>query len=683
MPTNTLLLEVGTEELPPKSLNNLREALQQNIEAGLNQAELSHGKVESFATPRRLGILVHDLADRQPDQNVEKRVHAVKSAFDDDGEPTKALAGFMRGCDVADPSQLDTITTNKGDYLVYRAIKSGLDLPSLLEELLGSAVTALPVDRRMRWGKSRLEFVRPVQWLVCLYGSSVIPIQLLGKEASNTSSGHRFMSGGQFEITKANDYVELCRTNYVLADFTERKNLIREQVVDLAAREKAHLEIDEDLLNEVTSLVEWPRALAGGFDSSFLNVPPEVLISAMKEHQRYFHLVDNNGKLVPRFITISNIESLDSSQVVAGNERVIRPRLADAAFFFDQDTRTSLEQKSARLENVVFQADLGTYAQKCDRIAALAAYIAQQLGSDTDAAKRAGKLCKADLVSDMVGEFPDLQGTMGSYYARHDKETEEVCIAIAQHYRPTQSGGILPTSDVASCVALADKIDSLTGIFGINQPPTGSRDPFALRRQSLGVIRICVENQLNIPLNDCLNEASRIYGRAFDTVNVSNYIVERLTSYYQEQGIPGDVVEAATNSASTSVNLLAIDDVVRTLQSFRNGPAAKSIVAANKRVANFLKKAGPSDLASSFDASVATDEAEIALGRALNKLDLSKSKGAGAKLEKLAVLQEPVDHFFDEVMVMAEDEKVRKNRLGLLQKLRQQFLEVADFSLLQ
>jgi len=683
VPTNTLLLEVGTEELPPKSLNNLREALQQNIEAGLNQAELSHGKVESFATPRRLGILVHDLADRQPDQNVEKRGPAVKSAFDDDGEPTKALAGFMRGCDVADPSQLDTITTNKGDYLVYRAIKSGLDLPSLLEELLGSAVTALPVDRRMRWGKSRLEFVRPVQWLVCLYGSSVIPIQLLGKEASNTSSGHRFMSGGQFEITKANDYVELCRANYVLADFTERKNLIREQVVDLAAREKAHLEIDEDLLNEVTSLVEWPRALAGGFDSSFLNVPPEVLISAMKEHQRYFHLVDNNGKLVPRFITISNIESLDSSQVVAGNERVIRPRLADAAFFFDQDTRTSLEQKSARLENVVFQADLGTYAQKCDRIAALAAYIAQQLGSDTDAAKRAGKLCKADLVSDMVGEFPDLQGTMGSYYARHDKETEEVCIAIAQHYRPTQSGGILPTSDVASCVALADKIDSLTGIFGINQPPTGSRDPFALRRQSLGVIRICVENQLNIPLNDCLNEASRIYGRAFDTVNVSNYIVERLTSYYQEQGIPGDVVEAATNSASTSVNLLAIDDVVRTLQSFRNGPAAKSIVAANKRVANFLKKAGPSDLASSFDASVATDEAEIALGRALNKLDLSKSKGAGAKLEKLAVLQEPVDHFFDEVMVMAEDEKVRKNRLGLLQKLRQQFLEVADFSLLQ
>jgi len=683
VPTNTLLLEIGTEELPPKSLNKLQKALEQNIVAGLDQAELSHGEVESFATPRRLGILVHELADRQPDQNVEKRGPAVKSAFDDNSEPTKALAGFMRGCGVTDPSQLDTITTDKGDYLVYRAIKSGLELPSLLEDLVGTALTALPVDRRMRWGKSRLEFVRPVQWLVCLYGSSIIPIQLLGKEAGNTSSGHRFMSDGQFEITRANDYIEACRKHYVLADFTERKNLIRKQIVELASLENAHLEVDDDLLDEVTSLVEWPKALAGGFDSSFLKVPPEVLISAMKEHQRYFHLADNKGKLIPRFITISNIDSLDSSQVVAGNERVIRPRLADAAFFFEQDTRTSLEKKAERLKNVVFQADLGTYAEKCHRISGLAAYIAQQLGLDTKTAARAGKLCKADLVSDMVGEFPDLQGTMGSYYASHDSEADDVCIAIAQHYRPTQSGGILPTSDLASCVALADKIDSLVGIFGINQPPTGSRDPFALRRQSLGVIRICVENQLSFSLEDCLAEASRLYGKGFDTANVSSYIVERLTSYYQEQGLPGDVVEAATNRASTAVNLLEIDDVVRTLQSFRNGPAAGSIVAANKRVANLLKKAGPDNLTGTFDSSLATDEAEIVLGRVLSELDLSKSKGAGAKLEKLAILQEPVDNFFDEVMVMADDEKVRKNRLGLLKALRHQFLEVADFSLLQ
>jgi len=683
VPNNTLLLEIGTEELPPKSLNSLREALHQNIASGLKQSELSHGRVESFATPRRLAILVHDLADRQPDQKIEKRGPAVKSAFDSDGRPTKALSGFMRGCNVADPLQLDTVTTGKGDYLVYRATKSGLDLASLLEGLVGTALSALPVDRRMRWGKSRSEFVRPVQWLVCLHGKTIIPIQILGKEANNTSSGHRFMSGGQFEIADANDYVEVCRKNHVLADFNERKSLIREQIVKIAAQEKAHLEIDEDLLNEVTSLVEWPRALAGGFDRAFLDVPAEVLISAMKEHQRYFHLVDDSGNLVPRFITLSNIESLDSSQVVTGNERVIKPRLADAAFFFDHDTRTSLETKFTRLENVVFQADLGTYAEKSHRISALASYIAQQLGSDSDTAKRAGKLCKADLVSDMVGEFPDLQGTMGSYYARHDKESEEVCIAIAQHYRPTQSGGVLPISEVASCVALADKIDSLIGIFGINQPPTGSRDPFALRRQSLGIIRICVENQLDISLNDCLSEACRLYERDFGIGNVSSYIVERLTSYYQEQGITSDVVEAATNNSSTSVNLLAMDDVVRTLQSFRNGPAAKSIVAANKRVTNFLKKAGPNDLASNFDPAVATDEAEIALGRVLSELDLTQSKGAGEKLEKLAVLQKPVDHFFDDVMVMAEDENVRKNRLGLLRILRQQFLEVADFSLLQ
>tara|TARA_B110000503_G_scaffold3200_1_gene4232 strand:- start:2902 stop:4953 length:2052 start_codon:yes stop_codon:yes gene_type:complete len=681
--TKSLLFELGTEELPPKSLNNLRQALQRNIESGLEQAELAHGEVESFATPRRLAILVHDLADRQPDQNVEKRGPAVKSAFKEDGEPTKALEGFMRGCDVAEPSQLDTITTNKGEYLVYRATKTGLDLPSLLEELLKSSLSTLPIDRKMRWGKSRLEFVRPVQWLVCLYGTSVIPVELFGKRASNISAGHRFMSGGEFKIAKANDYVELCRTNFVVPQFDERKSLIREQVMDLAAQEEAQLELDEDLLNEVTSLVEWPRALAGGFDRKFLEVPPEVLISAMKEHQRYFHLVDKSGRLMPRFITISNIESLDSSQVVAGNERVIRPRLADAAFFFERDTRTSLAEKFERLENVVFQADLGTYAEKCHRISELAGYIAQQLELEKDAATRAGLLCKADLVSDMVSEFPDLQGTMGSYYARHHNEADEVCTAIGEHYRPTQSGGILPTSEVASCVALADKIDSLVGIFGINQPPTGSRDPFALRRQSLGVIRICVENQLNITLDGCLAESSRLYGRSFDTTNVLNYIRERLTGYYQEQGITGDVVEAATNSNSTSVNLLQIDDVVRTLQSFKNGPAAVSIVSANKRVANFLKKAGPKDRVSTFDPAIATDNAEVMLGRALAALDLSDSKGAGAKLEKLASLQEPVDQFFDEVMVMAEDENVRKNRLGLLSELRRQFLEVADFSLLQ
>ena len=683
MPNNTLLLEIGTEELPPKSLNALRKALKQNIISGLKKAELSHSEVHGFATPRRLGILVDELADRQPDQKIEKRGPAVKAAFDNDGVATKALVGFMSGCGIKDLTQLETVTTNKGDYLVYRVTKIGLGLPSLLEAVLGVALAALPIDRRMRWGKSRLEFVRPVQWLVCLYGTEIVPIELLGKKAANKSSGHRFMSGGEFKIPRANDYVELCRENFVVVDFTERKNLIREQVVDLARQEKAHLEIDEALLEEVTSLVEWPRALAGGFDSSFLKVPPEVLISAMKEHQRYFHLVDNTGSLVPRFITISNIESLDSLQVIAGNERVIRPRLADAAFFFEQDTRIPMEKKLARLESVVFQADLGSYAEKCQRISRLASFIAQKLGLSPATTIRASMLCKVDLVSDMVGEFPDLQGTMGSYYARHDGESEEVCIAIAEHYRPTQSGGVLPSSEVASCVALADKIDSLVGIFGIKQLPTGSRDPFALRRQALGVVRICIENKLDLCLEDCLSVSAGLYDRGFDPSNVSDYIVERLTSYYQEHGIPGDVVDAATNNASNSNNLLQIDDVVRTLQSFRDAPSAISIVAANKRVANFLKKADPGELTSTFDSTLATEEAEIKLGKALIGLDLSKSKGASEKLEKLAVLHVPVDQFFDKVMVMAEDQKVRENRLGLLRELRRQFLEVADFSLLK
>jgi glycyl-tRNA synthetase beta chain len=589
----------------------------------------------------------------------------------------------MKGCAVTDPNRLDTISTNKGDYLVYRVKASGLGLPSLLQDLLASALDALPIARRMRWGNSRLEFVRPVQWLVCLYGNTVIPVELLGKTATNKSSGHRFMSDGWFEIRRANDYLDLCKENFVLADFSERRDLIKEQIVELAAHENAHLEIDETLLDEVTSLVEWPRALAGGFDNSFLRVPPEVLISAMKEHQRYFHLVDNIGNLMPKFITIANIDSLDSSQVVSGNERVIRPRLADAAFFFDKDTQNPLESNFAKLKGIVFQVDLGTYAEKGMRISELSKFIAGKLNLNTKLAQRAGMLCKTDLVSDMVGEFPDLQGTMGSYYARNDDEDEEVCVAIAQHYRPTQSGGVLPTGDIASCVAVADKIDSLIGIFGIDQAPTGSRDPFALRRQSLGVIRICVENHLNIALEECLTESVRLYGRDFDTAKVSNYIKERLSGYYQEQGIQIDVVEAATNNTSNSVNLLKIDDVVQTLHSFRDDPAAASTIAANKRIANFLKKANPRELTSTLDLSLSTDEAEIALGKALAQLKLKESTGPREMLGRLAVLQEPINRFFDEVMVMADDDQVRKNRLALLRELRNQFLKVADLSLLQ
>lgn len=683
MPNKTLLLEIGTEELPPKSLNRLRLTFAEQVQAGLKQAQLPFNGIESFATPRRLALRITGLGTQQPDQDIERRGPAKKAAFDAEDQPTKALRGFMKSCGVSDPEHLAIMETDKGEYLVYRATRPGEATSDLLPGIVQEALSALPIDRRMRWGKTRDEFVRPIQWVVCLHGKEVMPIAILGMQAGKTSRGHRFMSKGDFEISDADAYVEDCRAQHVLVDYDGRRELIRGQLYELAASEGANLELDENLLDEVTALVEWPVALAGGFEESFLEVPPEVLISAMKEHQRYFHLVDGNGKLLPKFITIANLETPDPQVVISGNERVIRPRLSDAAFFYQQDTRTSLDEKCERLGNVVFQTDLGTYLEKAKRVSALAGFIADNLGENKSEAERAGLLCKADLVSDMVGEFPDLQGIMGGYYARHGRESDDVVKGIEQHYRPTQSGGLLPDTGIASCVSLADKIDSLVGLFGINQPPTGSRDPFALRRQSLGVIRICVENHLDLSLTNSLEQAAALYSDKYSIDEVSQYIIERLTSYYGEQGISADVVDAATSGLSKGINLMMIDDVVKTLQAFRNGSTAESIVAANKRVANLLKKADLASLPAQFDPGLATDEAEKALATAVYAIDLSDAKGAGARLEKLAVLHAPVDRFFEEVLVMAEDNKLRLNRLVLLRDLRQLFLEVADFSLLQ
>ena len=683
MANKSLLLEIGTEELPPRSLNRMRLALAEQVAAGLESAQLPFTGIQSFATPRRLALLITGLGSSQPDQDIEKRGPARKAAFDAQGQPTKALQGFMKSCGVTDPEQLATLDTEKGEYLVYRARKSGAAIKDLLPELLREALAALPVDRRMRWGKSREEFVRPVRWLVCLHGKEVLPFSMFGVTAGNNSRGHRFMGKGEFRITEADAYVEECRAQHLLIDFDGRRELVRNQLSHVAEEEAAVLEVDDALLDEVTALVEWPVALAGGYDDAYLDVPPEALISAMKEHQRYFHLKDPDGKLLPRFITVANLETPDNQVVISGNERVIRPRLSDAAFFYQRDTKTRLDAKTEQLGGVVFQTDLGTYLQKAQRISALAGFIAKHLNEKAELAERAGLLSKADLVSDMVGEFPDLQGIMGGYYARHDGEADEVAKAIEQHYLPRLSGGALPDPDIASCVSLADKIDSLVGLFGINQPPTGSRDPFALRRQSLGVIRICIENHLDISLTDCLQFSADLHAQGFDVASVKQYILERLGNYYGEQGISGDVVDAATASLTAGVNLLTIDDVVKTLQVFRHGPMAESIVAANKRVANLLKKVDAASLPANFDQELATDKAEVALAKAVSRIDLDSTKSAGARLEKLAVLQVPVDKFFDEVLVMAEDESLRMNRLALLRELRQLFLYVADFSLLQ
>lgn len=683
MPGKTLLIEIGTEELPPKSLNRLRKSFEQGFIAAVDKAGLGHGQYESFATPRRLAVRVEDLADRQPDQAVERRGPAVGAAYDSNGKPTKALSGFMGSCGITDPAQLEITKTKKGEYVVYRATEEGKHLSDLLESFVESALRELPSERWMRWGKSRVEFVRPVEWTVCLYGKEIIPVAILGTTANGLSQGHRFMSDGSFEIGDADEYVKVCREHKLIVSFDDRKDTIRQQIISLAAEIGNQLEIDEDLLDEVTALVEWPKALAGRFDERFLKVPREVLISAMKEHQRYFHLVTKSGQLAPRFITIANIESEDEDVVISGNERVIRPRLSDAVFFFDQDTKSPLSSKVERLGQVVFQTDLGSYLDKSNRITELSAYLAEQLGARTDAAKRAGELCKADLVTDMVGEFPDLQGIMGGHYARHDGEDPEVAAAIEQHYRPTQSGGLLPEGDIACCVSLADKLDTLVGLFGINQPPSGSKDPFALRRQAVGIIRICIENQLDISLFDALSETARVHNQDFDIEPVCRYVIERLRHYYHEQGIAGDVVDAAMNGQSQALNLFRSDDVVKTLQSFKDRPVAASIVAANKRVANILKKSDATTQSSDCNEALLSDEAERALFELLSQVDVTTDISAAEKLERLSVLQEPVDRFFDEVLVMADDESVRNNRLVLLGNLREKFLQVADFSLLQ
>ena len=682
MPNDTLLFELGCEELPPKSLNKLRLSLEGSCKSGLDDSGFNYDSIKSYATPRRLALVIENIADKQPDQNVEKRGPAVKAAFDDNGDPTKALQGFMRSCGIDDHNKLERLETDKGQWLMYRATVPGADLNDLFYAVIENALSKLPIDRRMRWGSNRFEFVRPVQWVLCLYGEQVLDLEILGFKASNVSRGHRFMGNGDFTIDHANNYEKTCSENSVIVDFDARKSLISEQLAVLSAKENGLLESDNALLEEVTSLVEWPVALSGQFEERFLDVPSEVLISAMKEHQRYFHLVDTSGKLLPKFITISNLESSDEQTVIHGNERVIRPRLSDSVFFYDQDRKTTLESKLERLKNVVFQTELGTYHEKVERIGRLASFIAEQIGVDPEAAKQAGRLAKADLVTDMVAEFPDLQGVMGGYYARHDGESEEVVAAVEQHYRPTHSGGDLPAVGVASCVALADKIDTIVGLFGIGQPPTGSRDPFALRRQSLGVIRTCVENELNLDMALCLDKAAELYGKDFETKDVKAYVIERLTNYYGDQGITSDVVDAATTANRQQGNLLKIDGIIRAIQSFRQDAVADQIITANKRVANLLKKVDVAALPR-FNPELAVEKVEIALHVAMLAITPQANSDASEKLILLAQLQSPIDAFFEEILVMAEDESVRNNRLALLSELRERFLLVADFSLLQ
>ncbi|MFV8782890.1 glycine--tRNA ligase subunit beta [Microbulbifer sp. SA54] len=684
------LVELGTEELPPKALHKLMQAFADGIEQGLKDAELEYGAIKAFASPRRLAVAVSDLAEKQQDKQVEKHGPAVAAAFDKDGKATKAAEGFARGNGVS-VDELARVQTDKGERLAFISEQKGEATENLLGDIVSRSLAQLPIPKRMRWGARKEEFVRPVHWLLMLFGNNVVDAEVLGLKAGNTTRGHRFHCNRELAVASANDYVQQLRDpGYVVADFAERREMIREQVQAEANNVNGEAVIDDDLLDEVTALVEWPVALTGRFEKRFLDVPAEALISSMKEHQKYFHVVDEDGNLMPFFITVSNIESTDAKQVIQGNERVIRPRLSDAAFFFETDKKISLEARREKLKTIVFQQKLGTVYDKTERLAKLAAAIAEKIGGDAALAQRAAQLCKSDLVTEMVFEFADMQGIAGYYYAENDGEPLDVAKAMYEQYMPKFAGDELPASETGTIIALADRIDTLVGIFGIGQPPSGSRDPFALRRASLGVLRLLVEKNIDLDLRELLTLARDGYPRTalaeHDNVveQTLAYMIERFRARYEDAGIKAEVFLAV--SARKLSRPLDIDNRVQAVHSFSQLAEAEALAAANKRVSNILAKLnGPAP--TQVDESLLQEDAEKALYAAIQEASagvepLYKEALFAEGLAGLASLRETVDNFFDGVMVMADDEQLRNNRLALLANLRALFLEVADISLL-
>jgi len=683
------LIELGTEELPPKALKTLSQSFAELTRKALEDCGLAPSSVRAFATPRRLAMLLHDVPVRQADRLVEKRGPALKAAFDSEGKPSKAALGFAKSCGV-NFDQLIKKETDKGAWLYFEKSEAGLDLRQLLPELVATVLTKLPIPRRMRWGTRNDEFVRPVKWLVMMTGSEVVDAEIFGVRAGNVSYGHRFHAPGEISIPQATDYEALLGSKgWVVADFEQRKSSIRDLIKENAEKLGGLVQIEESLLDEVTALVEYPVAVCGGFEEEFLEVPQEALVMTMQDNQKYFAVFDPAGKLMPHFIAIVNIDSSHPEVVAAGNERVIRPRFSDARFFYQQDQKQPLANLLPRLDAVVFQEQLGSLGDKTRRIRGLATYIGSQLGADKTQVERAAELCKCDLMTEMVGEFPKLQGIMGCYYARHDRETEIVSSAIEQHYWPRFAGDELPQSDVAQCLGLADRLDSLMGIFAIGQKPSGVKDPFALRRAALGIVRILIEKSLPLDLADlCANAGQQLAGKidasAVQT-EVIDYIFDRLRAYYQDQGIGFDIVDAVVCDKPTL--LRDCDRRIQALSQFQHNTAALALAAANKRIANILKKQKPG-----FNAKVNQSqfelEAEKQLYDQITALQ-ARSEPMFAKgqylqgLTELAGLRPAVDQFFDEVMVMVDDESLKNNRLALLRQLFLSFRQVADFSRIQ
>lgn len=689
MSEKTFLVEIGTEELPPKALRSLAESFAANFTAELDNAGLSHGNVEWFAAPRRLALKVASLAESQPDREVEKRGPAVSAAFDASGQPTKAAEGWARGCGIT-VDQAERMVTDKGEWLLYRANVKGESAQALLANMVTHALSKLPIPKLMRWGASDVQFVRPVHTVTLLLGDNLIPATILGIQSDRVIRGHRFMGEPEFTIDSADQYPQiLLERGKVVADYEARKAMIKTGAEEAASKIGGRADLIESLLEEVTSLVEWPVVLTAKFEEKFLAVPSEALVYTMKGDQKYFPVYSAEGKLLPNFIFVANIESKDPQQIIAGNEKVVRPRLADAEFFFNTDRKKRLEDFLPRLDTVLFQQQLGTLRDKTDRIEALAGWIAGQIGADVNHATRAGLLSKCDLMTNMVFEFTDTQGVMGMHYARHDGEAEEVAVALNEQYQPRFAGDALPSSLVSCAVAIADKMDTLAGIFGIGQHPKGDKDPFALRRAALGVLRIIVEKNLNLDLQTLTEEAVRLYGEKLTNARVVDDVIDfmlgRFRAWYQDEGYAVDTIQAVL--ARRPTRPADFDARMKAVSHFRTLDEAAALAAANKRVSNILAKSSET-LNDSIRASVLKEDAEIRLATQLVVLkDSLKSVFAEGRyqeaLSELAALREPVDQFFENVMVNVEDSEVRINRLTLLNELRELFLQVADISLLQ
>ena len=688
MTTQNFLVEIGTEELPPKALKTLATSFADNVEAELNQAGLTFDKIEWFAAPRRLAVKVLNLATQQPSKEIEKRGPAVSAAFDAEGKPTKAAEGWARGCGIT-VEQAERIATDKGEWLVHRAKIEGQPTKNLLNGIVANALAKLPIPKPMRWADKTVQFIRPVHTVTMLLGDELIEGEILGVASARTIRGHRFLGEKEFEIQHADQYPQLLREKgSVVADFNERKAEILAKSQAKATALGGVADIEESLLEEVTSLVEYPNVLAAKFEERFLAVPAEALVYTMKGDQKYFPIYDKDGKLLPHFIFVSNINPEDPTAIIEGNEKVVRPRLTDAEFFFKTDLKQKLVDRLPRLETVLFQQQLGTLKDKTDRIEQLAGEIAKQIGADEAKAKRAGLLSKCDLMTNMVFEFTDTQGVMGMHYARHDGEDEEVAVALNEQYMPRFAGDELPKSLVASAVALADKFDTLTGIFGIGQAPKGSADPFALRRAALGALRIIVEKNLPLDLEDLVKKSAALFGDKLTNKNVVADVVDfmlgRFRAWYQDEGIAVDVIQAVL--ARRPTRPADFDARVRAVSHFRTLDSAEALAAANKRVSNILAKADAA--IGEINLTACVEPAEKALAEAVLALHTEVqpliAKGDyTAVLDKLANLRAPVDNFFDNVMVNAEDPALRQNRLAILNTLQGLFLQVADISLLQ